>query len=235
MLKGSPDASLDTIDLDGLELMEGIPADKRRSVLRCLHARVSRFGEGTSLVRLPGKREAPLRYVVEGTVVFVRRDIEGNRSLLDTYPSGSVIIGGAGLCQLSGSDIDIVALADCVTLDFELTAEVDGCECCIKHVNRIRSNIIRALNAANAALMTKLGLLSCRSTREKVAMYLRGCADTYGSTSFDIKRSRQELADYLYVDRSALSRELSKMEQDGLIAYERNHFTLKPRLLERLA
>lgn len=231
MLKGSPDASLDSIALDELDLMNGIPQDKRKSVLRCLHARVSRFEEGASLVKLSGKKEAPLRYVVEGVVVFRRCDIDGNLSLLDTYPAGSVIIGGAELCQFAGSDIDIVALTDCVTLDFELTAEVDGCECCIKHVNRIRSNIIRALNTATTALMTKLALLSCRSTREKMIMYLRGCAGTYGSSSFEIQRSRQELADYLYVDRSALSRELSKMERDGLITYERNHFTLSPQLL----
>lgn len=232
MLKGEYDASLDSISFDDLDLMEGIPADRHRSVLRCLHAQISRFEKGTSLAKLARKKEAPLRYVLEGTVVFMRCDPEGNRSLLDTYPKGSIIIGGTGLLQLNGADIDIVALTDCTTIDFELTAEVDGCECCIKHVNRIRSNIIRALNTQNAALMTKLGLLASRSTREKIASYLRGCAATYNSTTFEITRSRQELADYLYVDRSALSRELSRMEKEGLISFDRNRFKLSPALMK---
>ena len=78
----------------------------------------------------------------------------------------------------------------------------------------------------NADLIGKLGVVSNRTTREKVLAYLSEQARLNGSTVFDIPYSRQELADALYVERSALSHELSKLKQDGLISYTRGHFEL---------
>ncbi len=232
VLNGELDASLETIPFEELTLMEGIPLEKRRAVLRCLHARVSRFEAGESLMQRVGTH-LPLRYLVKGAVVYERVDMQGNRSLLDTAYEGSLIAAEAeGNLPLEAALIDIVALAPCTTLDFVLTEEVFSCDCCIKHVNTIRGNMVQALSAQTATLITKLALLSCRSTREKMIYYLQAHAKAANSAEFDISWSRQELADYLYVDRSALSRELSKMEKEGLMRFERNHFTLCANFLE---
>ena len=78
----------------------------------------------------------------------------------------------------------------------------------------------------NLMLNRKIGHLSQRTTRAKVLSYLSHQAEQAGSSQFSIPLNRQELADYLSVDRSALSHELSKMQRDGLLTFRKNRFTL---------
>ena len=76
------------------------------------------------------------------------------------------------------------------------------------------------------SLLGKLGIISNRSTREKVLAYLSDQAALHGSSAFDIPYTRQELADALYVERSALSHELSRLQKDGYLTFSRKHFEL---------
>jgi len=76
-------------------------------------------------------------------------------------------------------------------------------------------------------LVAKIGHITKRNTREKLLSYLSSQAKIAGSDTFEIPFDRQGLADYLAVERSALSAEMSKMRKEGLIAYHKNHFTLK--------
>lgn len=93
-------------------------------------------------------------------------------------------------------------------------------------VNRIRENLARITLQMNADLLGKLGIVSNRSTREKVLAYLSDQAALHGSSAFDIPYTRQELADALYVERSALSHELSRLQKDGYLTFSRKHFEL---------
>ncbi len=99
------------------------------------------------------------------------------------------------------------------------------------HIDRIRTNLARIAVQMSAELVGKLSIVSMRSTREKVLAYLTSQAEATGSAAFDIPYSRQELADALYVERSALSHELSKLQKDGYITFNRRHFELH-RVLE---
>ena len=82
------------------------------------------------------------------------------------------------------------------------------------------------LASRNRVLVEKAGILSRRTTREKVLSYLSTEAARHGSSSFRIPLDRQALADYLAVDRSALSLVLSKLKSEGIIDYDRNAFCL---------
>lgn len=212
---------------DHLALLDGIPADKAASVLRCLKARMLHFEKGDVLAgRLLVFSET--RYLVEGEALLVRYDAAGNRSILGSYHADSVVA-----CELTPyfckkNSLDIVANEPCTTIDFTITSEIEGCPCCVKHINRIRANLVDALTDMNMQLVKRLDTLANRSTRDKVLSYLKEQSQGALGRTFRIPYNRQELADYLYIERSALSRELSRMQQEGIITYERNDFTLLP-------
>ena len=75
--------------------------------------------------------------------------------------------------------------------------------------------------------MQKLGYMSKRTTRDKLMSYLSDEAIRQKNKTFDIPFNRQQLADFLSVDRSAMSNELCKMRDEGLLLFQKNHFTLK--------
>ena len=87
-------------------------------------------------------------------------------------------------------------------------------------------NLFFALSEKNRKLVQKLGHMSKRTTREKLISYLSEVAKTQNSASFTIPFNRQQLADFLSVDRSAMSNELCRMRDEGLLNFRKNEFTL---------
>lgn len=213
--------------IEGLTLLDGIPLEKRQSVLRCLNARIARFDDGDVLAGR-SRAFAHTRYLIEGEALIVRYGASGNRSILGTYQEDSVIASkiAPGFCE--NNALDIVANGPCATIDFNISQEIEGCACCIKHINRIKSNLVASLTETNMRLVKRLDVLANRSTREKVLSYLQEQAQEAGSCTFDIPYNRQELADFLYIERSALSRELGRMRDEGIISFERNRFVIAP-------
>lgn len=208
-----------------LALLKGIPTEKIQSVLRCLNADISHFKQGDVLAsRLQASKRT--RYLLDGEVSMIRYDALGIRSILGVFRTDSVISSELAPLFCEENSVDMIASAACTTLDIRFSQEVETCACCLKYINRIRSNLISSLVDMNIQLVKRLDTLANRSTREKLLAYLQEQSLLAKSQSFDISYKRQELADYLYIDRSALSRELSRMQQDGIIAYKKNSFVL---------
>lgn len=222
-----PEVSPDEIDarFAPLELFSGIPQNRIHSVLRCLDAIVKHHEEGTCLAS--GDTEPTrTRYLVSGTARIVRYDENGNRSILGSYLADSVVSSDACPHLYRGTGIEVIASEACDTIDFSISNEIESCPCCLKHVNKVRANLIASLSKTTAHLMSRLDVLSNRSTRQKVLSYLSKQAKENGERTFQLPCNRQELADLLYIERSALSRELSRMRNEGLISYQGNTFTL---------
>lgn len=209
---------------EGIGLLEGIPRDKWRAVLRCLHSSCTQLAVGESLLtNVPPQAS---RYLVSGVALVQRLDEDGNRSILCVYKEGSVVAGELPRGLFMQEDIDVVAAQPCLVLDFCINAEVEGCACCVKYVNQIRGNVIRALNSMSALLLSYLTVLSGRTIRDKIMAYLKLLAQQQGSCEFTLLFNRQELADFLQVNRSALSRELSSLRAEGVIDFNKNEFKL---------
>ena len=102
------------------------------------------------------------------------------------------------------------------------------CTSACSHHNRIIRNLLGELAGKPLLLGEKVSHMGQRTTRAKIMSYLSAQAQKSGAYEFDIPFSRQQLADYLSVERSAMSAELSRMRRDGLIEYDRNRFTLLP-------
>ncbi|MGN0077595.1 MAG: Crp/Fnr family transcriptional regulator [Coriobacteriales bacterium] len=209
---------------EGIGLLEGIPREKQRSVLRCLHTSCIELAAGESLLaNVPPQAS---RYLVSGVALVQRLDEDGNRSILCVYKEGSVVAGELPRGLFMQEDIDVVAAQPCLVLDFCINEEVEACTCCVKYVNQIRGNVIRALNSMSALLLSYMTVLSGRTIRDKIMAYLKLLAQQQGSSEFTLLFNRQELADFLQVNRSALSRELSTLRAEGVIDFNKNEFKL---------
>lgn len=208
-----------------LPLFDGVPKDKVPHVLKCLNATLSHSIKGERICKA-GEQQRRCSYLCEGTAYLASNDYWGNRSILNEYEPGSVIAAEQFFGLGETMPADVIAAEDCTTLQFDLQKHVEARPCCMVHIERIRANLARALVQMNAQLIDRMSILANRSTREKVLAYLSRQAEIAGSTTFDIPHSRQELADALYVERSALSHELGKLQREGCITFSRRHFTL---------
>ncbi|MEI3231958.1 MAG: Crp/Fnr family transcriptional regulator [Gordonibacter pamelaeae] len=191
-----------------LPLFEGVPVEKVPHVLSCLNATLATFSKRERILGR-GETQRSTGYLCEGRAQLVSNDYWGNRSILGEYAAGSVLAAEQFFKLNLPLPADVVASSPCTLLQFNLERHVEAKPCCMVHVNRIRENLARITLQMNADLLGKLGIVSNRSTREKVLAYLSDQAALHGSSAFDIPYTRQELADALYVERSALSHELA--------------------------
>ena len=206
-------------------LFDGIAAQDLSAMLGCLSARKMPMKKGQTLLR-EGDSTQLIGIVLEGAVQLVREDYFGNRS----------IMAHIGPTQLFGESY---AFAGTKTLPVSVVADSDGSvlmidsrrisSCCANACefhNRMIENMLRLVAATNLMLHQKIYITSKRSTREKLMTYLLLQAKRQGSRSFRIPYDRQELADYLEVERSGLSTEIGKLKREGVIRAEKNRFTI---------
>lgn len=165
--------------------------------------------------------------ILDGAVELAQYDYWGNRSIILTQETGECIGLPSSLLEDWVPPADVVVRSRCELLFLDakkLRAPESALPpACIA----LKANIARQLVIKNYALLNKISLINRRSTREKVALFLSKKAAQCRSSSFDIEFTRQEMADFLSVNRCALSKELARMQDDGLIEFDHNHFELK--------
>lgn len=206
-------------------LFAGVKEDELLSMLSCLGARLCTFQKG-AYVLCQGERLSQIAVLVAGALHIQKDDYWGNRSILGELTPGEVF-GEGYLAPESGAMLnDVVAMEDSVVIFFPAERLTTTCSsACLFHTVVVH-NLFFVLSEKNRKLVQKLGHMSRRTTREKLISYLSEEAKKYGSPSFSIPFNRQQLADFLSVDRSAMSNELCRMRNEGLLKFEKNHFEL---------
>ncbi|MBD9025886.1 MAG: Crp/Fnr family transcriptional regulator [Clostridiales bacterium] len=207
------------------KLFAGINEHEIEDVLLCLSAKKRNYRKGEYIFRA-GEHISSVALLLEGSVHIQCEDYWGNLSILNKVFKGEVF-GEAyaipGSCAILNN---VVAVENSVILflDFNRIFTVSPSEC--KFYPALIQNFFALLAEKNRILAQKLGHMSQRTTREKLLSYLSEQSIKSGSPSFDIPFNRQQIADFLSVDRSAMSNELCKMRDDGLLCFNRNHFIL---------
>lgn len=185
--------------LHTLQLFQGMQQPEVAALLRCFDA----------CVKDPPERADSVMIVLHGGMLLAQEDVRGNRTILGFYGPGE-FIGGYGA-------FDIIARPGTQCL---LLGQKSLCEkACLEH-SRFAQNLAECMHSAQARLLRKLDILSRRTTREKILCSLSQWSD--GVLPFN----RQEFADYLCVDRSAMCTELSRMQRDGLLRLSGRNFEL---------
>lgn len=206
-------------------LFAGIGPEDMEGMLGCIgyHIRSYRKGE---VIAFEEENINHVGVVLKGTVDMIKEDLWGNRTMLvRSYRSD--IFGETFACgEDSLSMVTFAAYEDCQVLFLSFCRVMHTCtHACVFHQTLIE-NMVRIIARKNRELMRKVEVVSKKTLREKILAYLSIQAQTQGTNSFQIPLGRVEWAEYLCADRSALTRELTKMKDEGLIDYHRNSFKI---------
>ena len=207
-------------------LFGGIGEDELETMLGCLHTREAKYKKGEFIYQ-EGDVIQEAGIVLSGKVHILQEDFWGNSHILSVIQPGN-IFGEAYACLGNEKlQIAIHAETDCQILFLNLQKAMHVCKnTCLFHQKLVK-NLLYSIARKNMNLTTKIQHTSKRSIREKVLSYLSEESRKNESSYFTIPFTRQQMADFLAVDRSALSKELARMKQEGLIEFERNQFHLK--------
>ena len=210
--------------LRSTSLFTGLTEEETESLLSALHGEMRAFDREELLLRA-GQPVRAFGVLLSGGALVRQEDFWGNRNLLAAVGPGE-LFAEAFACAHAVSPVSVQCTTDGSVLYLNVRAVFSPCEkACAQH-KTLSQNLIRVLAEKNMQLNEKAGFLSQRTTREKLLAYLSAQARRAGSASFRIPFDRQQLADYLSVNRSAMSAELSNMQRDGLLRTDRSCFTL---------
>ena len=207
------------------QMFAGIGDDEIATMLSCLGAHLDSYKKGEYVLR-QGEHISDIAVLVSGNLHIQSDDYWGNRSILGQISVGDMF-GEAYVAPESGPLLnDVVAIEDSVVIFFDIKRIITTCSSACRFHSTIVQNMFFAISEKNRKLVQKLGHMSKRSTREKLISYLSDEAKRQSKSSFAIPFNRQQLADFLSVDRSAMSNELCKMRDEGLLEFEKNQFKL---------
>lgn len=206
------------------ELFQGIAPEDLPGLLEYLRARTEVFYKNEVFYR-GGDERAEFCYLLSGRAMAFQYDYWGNRSVLAELGADSILFGS--LAAGDGTEMDAVALGPCTVLvmsekAYHLIPRLSQQQA----FNRFNANLVRLLSRMYAQMLERNHILGQRTIRKKLMAYLSQQAMLAQSPHFTVPLSRQELADYLYVDRYALSHELGRMQEEGLLRFRRGVFTL---------
>lgn len=164
-------------------------------------------------------------YLIEsGSVLALQYDYWGNRNIIEKFCSGEYFAFAIPFLQNNISDIDVITDEKTTLKFFDAKKLISVC-INLGYENLI-FNILEELSIKNHLLIKKLKLLSQKTLKQSIILFLSEYATKNKSNTFTIPLNRQEMADYFYVDRAGLSTVLSKMKKENLIDYKKNTFTL---------
>ena len=206
-------------------LFTGIGSEDMEGMLGCIGYHVRKYAKG-EIIAFEEETINHVGVVMEGAVDMVKEDVWGNRTmLLRSYRED--IFGETFACgEDSLSVVTFVAAQDCKVLFLSFCRVMHTCtHACVFHQTLIE-NMVRIIARKNRELMRKVEVVSKKTLREKILAYLSIQSQSQGKKQFEIPLGRVEWAEYLCADRSALTRELTKMKEEGLIDYQKNQFEI---------
>lgn len=207
------------------KLFTGIRPDKIPGMLSCLHARREKFPAGAMIVR-EGERVSDVGLVLSGHARSLKADGSGEQLIISLLEQGSFLGVLLAASRDRKSPVSVQAQEPLSVIFFPAERLIFSCEkSCVNHELLLRS-FLDSVAEKSLALNDRIDCLIRRSVREKVETYLARVSAEKGSREFSIPLDRNAMANYLNVERSALSRELSRMQADGLIEYRKNFFRL---------
>lgn len=207
----------------GNPLFAGIDAHEFSALLRCAQARVQRYAQGETAL-LAGSPVNEVGIVVQGRVHVVREDREGRQNLMAELRAGGLFAETLACAGVTQSPVTVLCAEACEILFLNYRRVISTCTSACSFHSRLVENMLALLAQKNLHLNDKIEILSRRTIRQRVLLYFDQVR--HGERHFTLAYSREELAAYLCVDRSALSAELSAMQREGLIAFSHNHFTI---------
>lgn len=206
-------------------LFKGMNEEEQNSLSNCFKFIEKKYKKNEYIINY-GDDIQYIIVLVSGVLNVIEDDYWGNRSIIDYVLPNQTFGLSYAYSKIKKYPISVVAKTNAKVLLIDIDKIFSPCgNHCIHH-NQLIKNAVEIISEKNLFLMYKIEHISKRTTKEKILAFLSYASKKANSNVFDIPFDRQELADYLSVDRSALSNELSKLKKQGIIDFNKNHFIL---------
>lgn len=206
-------------------LFRGIEAEDIDAMLSCLSAESKKFQKGQMIYRA-GETTDMVGVILSGRVHIFKDDFWGDRSILSEIGLGDIF--GETYAELPSVELEVNVMAteDSEILFLNVGKIMTTCSSSCRFHSRLIHNLLAVTAQKNLMLTRKMEYMAQRTIREKLLTYLSAESQRSGSPRFEIPFNRQQLADYLSVDRSAMSRELCRLRDEGVLEFNKNCFEL---------
>lgn len=206
-------------------LFNQINDDSLINLLTCLKAKVKIYDKKEVIIS-EGEASKNIGIVLSGKIQIIRNDLYGNRSIVGYVTPSEIFAESFACAEISAIPVSIVASEKSEVMLIDCQHIMHTCTNSCGFHQQLIFNLMKNIASKNISFHQKIEITSKRSTREKLLAYLNLQAKKSNSKSFDIPFNRQELADYLEVERSGLSMEISKLKKEGIIKNKKNHFLI---------
>lgn len=206
-------------------LFDSISDEERMTMLHCLGAEIRSYSKNQPIIT-EGEKATHIGVLLSGKAHLIRIDYYGNRSIVAGIGPSQLFAESFVCADAEGIPVSVVASEDCDVMLINGMRMIRPCSNACGFHNQLIFNLMKVIAEKNLLFNQKLEILSRRTTREKLMTYLFQQAKQNNNDSFKIPFDRQELADFLEVDRSGLSAEISKLRRDGVIESRKNQFKI---------
>lgn len=211
--------------LEKSAFFSGMSADEILTSLNCINAKPVKASKDEYILR-SGDTTENMGLLLSGSALIVQEDLWGHRNIMTIITPGGFFAEPFAILPDAVLNISVVASEDCELLLLNLRKMLTVCPSACQHHNKLIQNLVAVLSGKILLFNDKITHMSKRSTGDKIMSYLSAESVRQGSLEFDIPFNRQQLADYLCVDRAAMSVEISKLQKAGILETQRNHFKL---------
>lgn len=206
-----------------IELFSGISEGDMLSLLKCLGINTKSYKKNAMIIPFETKITS-IGIVLEGNIEVIKEDINGNKIIISKLSVNDIFAETIVCAGLEKSPVTVMATSKCEILFIPFEKVLSPCANTCSFHKQLIQNMLKVIAKKNILLNMQIDLLGKKTTREKLLTFLRTQMAIAKSKTFLIPYNRNELADFLCVDRSAMSRELCKMRDDGIIKFDKNHF-----------
>ena len=206
-------------------LFKNINKDDLLSVIRCLGGIVKSYSKDDIIIS-EGDNADILGVILEGSVHITRIDYYGNRDIIAGFKKGEIFGETISILDNNKMLVNVIADEDTKVLIIKMKKILSPCDKPCYFHKEILLNLLHALAKKNIMFNKKIEIMSKKTTKEKLMCYLSFQAKENNSSEFEIPFNRQELADYLGVERSGLSVEINKLKKEGIIDSNKNYFKI---------
>ena len=205
-------------------LFFGIKENDLGAMLGCLDAKVRSFEDGEAVIR-EGDRAGVIGIVLSGAVTVERVDYHGNKSIVGRVSENGMFAESYACAGITEIPVTVVAAEKSEIMLADVSKMLYTCKNSCAHHNRLVFNLMKIIAQKNLVLNQKNEIMSAKTTRDKLLLYLETLVKRKGP-EITVPFDRQGLADFLGVDRSGLSAEISKLRAEGVLECRKNRFRL---------
>ncbi len=207
-------------------LFSGIIVGDIKHILNCMDSRRQHFEKG-ELIFVADYSIPKVGILLSGKAQIIKENYHGDKMIVGNIDSGSLFGETYASMSLSTIPVSVEALENCLVLLLDLDRMLKMCESTCPFHQKMISNLLKIIAVKNMQLNKKMSYITHKTIRGRLLAYLEDQAEEANSEKFEIPFNRNELSDYLCIDRSAMSRELSRMKKEGLLNFKKKTFHLQ--------